>query len=47
MKNKISKKERVKGMEETIKILSNTKLLKSIKEGIADIKAGRHIKINI
>ena len=34
-------------MEETIKILSNAKLLKSIKEGIADIKAGRYVKVNI
>ena len=36
-------KDEYESMKETIEILSNKKLVKSIKEGIEDIKNGRYI----
>ena len=36
-------KEEYESMKETIEILSDKKLMKEIKEGIADIKLGKYI----
>ena len=36
-------KDEYESMKETIEILSNKKLMKSIKEGIEDIKNGKYI----
>ncbi|MDP2672101.1 MAG: hypothetical protein Q8O68_01160, partial [Candidatus Daviesbacteria bacterium] len=38
--------EDVEGWEETMDIMSNKKLVKSIRRGIADFKAGRFISEN-
>ena len=39
-------KEEYESMKETIEILSNGKLMKSIKEGIEDIKKGDYVTFN-